>query len=35
MPPLISAVEARTTLGEIVATLKTVYGEEGVPARRT
>jgi methylmalonyl-CoA mutase, N-terminal domain len=35
MPALIAAVEARATLGEIVATLKTVYGEEGVPARRT
>jgi methylmalonyl-CoA mutase N-terminal domain/subunit len=34
MPGLIVAVEARATLGEIVATLKTVYGEQGVPASR-
>ena len=32
MPALIGAVEARVTLGEIVSTLKTVYGEQGVPA---
>jgi methylmalonyl-CoA mutase N-terminal domain/subunit len=32
MPALIRAVEARVTLGEIVSTLKTVYGEQGVPA---
>jgi methylmalonyl-CoA mutase N-terminal domain/subunit len=30
MPAFIDAVEARATLGEIVATLKTVYGEQGV-----
>jgi methylmalonyl-CoA mutase N-terminal domain/subunit len=30
MPALIDAVQARATLGELVATLKTVYGEQGV-----
>ena len=34
MPGLIAAVEAHATLGEIVATLKTVFGEQGVPASR-
>jgi len=34
MPALIVGVEARATLGEIVATLKTVYGEQGVPPSR-
>lgn len=35
MPALIDAVEARATLGEIVATLKTVYGEQGVLGPRS
>jgi methylmalonyl-CoA mutase N-terminal domain/subunit len=33
MPGLIDAVRAGTTLGEVVATLKTVYGEQ--PAGRS
>ena len=30
MPAVIEAVGAKATLGEIVSTLKTVYGEQGV-----